>query len=184
MQEILALVLLSGCSLLYDPSNLPSGDDARGPDAPGLDAAIPADAPGDQPYGDADPTMLRATSVQPPLIYEGQGVDHSRPVVLTITGANFVPGNVTVTIAPTNSADTADLTLGSVEVAADGNSLAVPVTANIMPLIGGQTSVPLTITISELGASTTIRWSETALDELTSVAQLPPTQQRYARVAL
>jgi hypothetical protein len=176
MRVILALVLLSGCSLLYNPNNLPSG--------PGIDAKIYQDAPIDVPFADADPSMLRATSVQPPVIYEGQGVDHSRPAVLTVTGANFVPGRVTVTIAATSGNDTADLTLGSVVVAADGNSFAVPVTANIMPLIGGQTSVPLTITISELGATTTIRWSETALDELTAVSQLPPTQQRYSRVAL
>jgi hypothetical protein len=60
----------------------------------------------------------------------------------------------------------------------------VPVTANIMPLVGGGTSIPLTITITELGVTTTIAWSETALDELTSITQLPPTQDRYSQVAL
>jgi len=193
MQEIPALVLLlSGCSVLYNPSNLPAGTtgdggagseagqvvDARARDAPSAD-----DAPADAPFSVPDPTLLRATSVQPALIYEGQGVDHSRPAVLTITGANFIPGEVVVAIAATDGGATADLTLGAVVVAADGNSLAVPVTANIMSTVG-QASVPLTITITERGFTTTIGWTEGALDELTSVAQLPPTRQRYARVAL
>jgi hypothetical protein len=196
MREIPALViLLSGCSVLYNPNNLPVGapGDAAdasagtegGPvvDARELDATSAGDAAFDAPFGVPDPSKLRATSVQPSLIYEGQGVDHSRPAVLTITGANFVPGSVVVAIAATDSRATADVTLGAVVVAADGNSLAVPVTANIMPTVG-QASVPLTITISELGFTTTIGWTEGALDELTSVAQLPPTQQRYAQVAL
>jgi len=190
MREILALmILLSGCSLLYNPSNLPAGaagdarpgDDGALGDARVLDAPV-FDAPADAPFAVADPSLVRATSVQPALIYEGQGVDHSRPAVLTITGVNFVPGAV-VAIAATDSRATADLTLGAVVVAADGNSLALPVTANVMPLVG-QGSVPLTITISERGFTTTIAWSETALDELTSVAQLPPTQQRYSQVAI
>jgi hypothetical protein len=184
MAGILALVLLSGCSFFYNPDNLRTGD---GP-LPASDATsvsdAPADAPADAPFTIPDPRMVHAADLQPLVIYEGQGVDDSRPAVLTIRGANFVPGSVTVTIAPTNSQDTADLTLGSVLVAADGNSLAVPVTANIMPTVGGETSVPLTITISELSFTTTILWSEIALDELTAVSQLPPTQQRYSRVAL
>ena len=188
MRAIPALVLLlGGCSFLYNPSNLPADASAGGDggalvDARGLDAPSAEDAPADAPFAVADPSMLRATSVQPALIYEGQGVDHSRPAVLTITGANFVPG-VVVAITATDSPATADLALGAVVVAADGNSIAVPVTANIMPLVG-QTSIPLTITINERGFTTTIPWNEAALDELTSVAQLPPTQQRYSQVAL
>jgi hypothetical protein len=175
MQEFSVLVLLTGCSFLYNPNDLPN--------AGAIDAKVFTDVAPDLPFADADPTMLRASGVQPPLIYEGQGVDNSRPAVLTISGANFVPGAI-VAIAATNLGDTADLVLGAAVVAGDGNSIAVPVTANIMALVGGETAVPLTITISELGVSTTIAWSETALDELTAVTQLPPTQQRYSRVAL
>src|SRR5664279_2069794 len=98
MREILAVVVLSGCSLIYNPNTLKGGD--------GRDGAVAADdAPADSPFVDS--------IVQPLRIYEGQGVDNSRPAVLTIRGTGFVAGGVTVTIAPTSSPDTADLTLGA-----------------------------------------------------------------------
>jgi hypothetical protein len=175
MQQILMFLLLTSCSLIYDPSKIHAGD--------GGDAFSFADAPVDTPYVTADPSMVHATDLQPPVIYEGQGIDNSRPAVLTIRGVNFASG-ATVTIAPTNAGDTADLIVGTVAVAADANSLAVPITANIMTAIGAGIGVPLTITITEAGFTTTIAWTEVALDELTAVIQLPPTQQRYSRVAL
>ncbi|MEO8845298.1 MAG: hypothetical protein ABI591_25650 [Kofleriaceae bacterium] len=177
MQQILVLVLLASCSLIYDPSKIHAGD-GRGSDDGGF-----ADAPVDTPYVTADPSMVHASDLQPPVIYEGQGVDNSRPAVLTIRGVNFASG-ATVAIAPTHAGDIADLTLGMVVVAADANSLAVPITANIMTTLGAGVGVPLTITITEAGFTTTIAWTEVALDELTAVTQLPPTQQRYSRVAL
>src|SRR5450432_608586 len=175
MRQILLFLLLGSCSLIYNPSNIHAAD------AHADDAGF-ADAPIDSPYVMADPSLVHAHDLQPSVIYEGQGVDHSRPAILTIRGVNFAAG-ATVAITPTNVGDTADLTIGTVVVAADANSLAVPVTANIMAL-GAGIGVPLTITITESGFSTTIAWTEVALDELTAVTQLPPTQQRYSRVAL
>src|SRR5450755_3377640 len=139
MQRILMLVLLTSCSLIYDPSKIHAGDGG------GSDGAGFADAPVDTPYVAADPSMVHASDLQPPVIYEGQGVDNSRPAVLTIRGVNFASG-ATVTIAPTNTGDSADLTVGTVAVAADAHSLAVPITANIMTTLGAGIGVPLTIT--------------------------------------
>ena len=169
-------VLLTSCSLIYDPSKIHAGDGGSG------DGGF-ADAPVDTPYVTADPSMVHASDLMPAVIYEGQGVDNSRPAVLTIRGVNFAAGAL-VTIAPTNTGDTADFAVGATVVAADGHSLAVPITANIVTTLGGGATVPLTITVSEAGFSTTIAWTEVALDELTAVIQLPPTQQRYSRVAL
>lgn len=173
MREILALVMLSGCSLLYDPDQLPTfgGSDA------GTDSMGSSDGPPDAGFVDS--------IVEPLRIYEGQGIDNSRPAILTIQGTGFVAGAVTVTIAPTATGAMADLVLGSVNVAADGRSLAVPVVANIMPTVGNETAVPLTITIEQTGEpKITLAWTEVALDELTAITQLPPTQNRYSRVAL
>ncbi len=166
---VAVVCVLSGCSLIYNPSNLPS------PDAKDFQ-----DMHADSPLADADPSMLALSDLQPATIYEGQGVGNSRPAVLTIRGNNFVPG-ATVMITPTSGS--ADLTLGDVVVAADGNSLAVPVTANLMD--GSASTVPLMITVAEDGVSQNIGWSENTLVELKTASQLTTgVMARYSMVNL
>jgi hypothetical protein len=147
----LASSALAGCSLLYNPNNLPgvpseAGIDAR-PDAP-PDAEI---------ILDADPTMLVLDSIAPSSIDEGQGDGGSRPALIVIGGHQIIDNNTSVQI--TADSGTAMLTLGTPVIAKNGNWIAVPVTAHVDPALTKASTRSLTVTVTqtlppELGGGT------------------------------
>src|SRR3954468_22109620 len=91
----LALTLVSvsgtGCSLIYNPSNIPPGVSDAAPDAADIDA----------PLADANPAKLEIDSFFPTTINEGQGDLGSRPMMLVLIGHQMVAGaQVTLTSTP------------------------------------------------------------------------------------
>src|SRR5689334_23991009 len=89
MRLSLALAIasaLAGCSLIYNPNNLPAAHDAA------IDAEI------------IDPTMFEIDDVQPRAINEGQGEFGSPPALVVIHGKNIVDRNPVVSIAPASGA--------------------------------------------------------------------------------
>jgi hypothetical protein len=135
LANLLLLGSLGGCSLLYNPNNLPPIGDAN-------DAQI---------IHDADPTMLKLTSVTPQIIFEGEG-DGSRRAVLAIHGEQIVKDSTTVTLtAHAGSTQTPMLIVDNtqLDVSADGNMLSVPVTLPVDPALLGTQQIRLDVTVTQ-----------------------------------
>src|SRR6476646_8399601 len=102
-------VLLGGCSLIYNPNNIEKPP-ADASDANMIDTTQMIDARIDAPaLADANPAALTVLDASP-------GV---------ISGHHFIPG-ATVQISPAT-----DLTVGAPTVSANGDFIAVPITATI-----------------------------------------------------
>jgi len=168
-------LFVSGCSLIYNPSNIVKPDAAHDA-APDMKPG-PMDAP--EMITDANPAALTLTSVEPPAILEGQGSDGSRQAVLVIHGTNLVAG-ATIAITAKNTGDTpmvASMTGGEV-VGADHNFIAVPVSAAVNSSCDSNT-LPLTVTVTQSGAApVTIDWTLTCLPQINQSTDLTlPTGQ-------
>src|SRR5512140_507569 len=145
MRHVATLVVgiaLTGCSLIYNPSNLPP----------------PVDA---QPI-DANPSMLSLDGAGPQLLLEGQGTGGSRPAILAITGKNLTAA-ATVRVYATGS-ETPMITVNNNDsmitskVSAASDVLAVSVTLPIDPALPASATsamqdIPLTIEVSQPAAS-------------------------------
>jgi hypothetical protein len=182
MRQCLALlvagVLGTGCSLIYNPNNIekPPTDatDAPSIDASMIDARI--DAP---PLADANPAALTVEAIAPTVIYEGQGVDNSPPALIVIKGHHFIQG-ATVSISPATG-----LNVGSPVISANGDYIAVPVTAAISATDSG--TVALTVSVDEAGAPAPVTMtgvSVTYLPQLTGNTLALPLAERYSQVAI
>ncbi len=162
---------LAGCSLLYNPSDIPRPD----PDASVVDA----------PLADADPTMLQLVAVTSPELLEGQGDLGSMPAVLVVTGHHLTP-DATIAVAPTAANANVVLELGAKVVAIDGDWIAVPVTARVMPSVDESNgSIPLTVTVAQVGISATTSWSLKPLDDITEAVATslqPPYKAQYSHI--
>jgi hypothetical protein len=174
-------IALTGCSLIYNPNNLPT-----------IDA----------PPADADPTMLSVDGAGPAVLFEGQGVGGARPVILAITGKNFL-SSATVRIfatgmgtpAPTIMVNNTDPSI-TTKVSAASDVLAVSVMLPVdLNLPANKTAasqdIPLTIEVSQLlGTETITRSLEGAvtlrtLPELTAaVTDSGQLQPLYSQVEL
>jgi len=144
MRHVATLVVgiaLTGCSLIYNPGNLP----------PPIDA----------PPIDADPTMLTLDGAGPQILLEGQGTGGSRPAILAITGHNLTVA-ATVRVYATGS-ETPMITVNSNDpmitskVSAASDVLAVSVTLPIDPALpatatSAMQDIPLTIEVSQPAA--------------------------------
>ncbi len=128
-------IALTGCSLIYNPSNLPP----------------PIDAP-------PDPSMLRLDSAGPAMMYEGQGTGGSRTAILAITGKNFVAAAsvrlfATGSEAPQITVNNDDPMIAA-KVSAASDVLAVSVTLPVDPALpadamSAMQDIPLTIEVSQ-----------------------------------
>jgi hypothetical protein len=194
LQLVLAIAstVLAGCSLIYNPNNLPGP-----PGEAGIDAA--PDAPPDaEIILDADPTKLELVEIAPLTIDEGQGDGGSRPALVVIGGHQIIDSNTTVEI--TADTGTAQLTLGAPVIARNGNWIAIAVTAHVDPaLAAGQTrSLTVTVTQSLPGGGTAMaqlsnKLTLTGYDELDALGKLPLTSgkinspmlaEKYSKVDL
>ncbi|HEY0990272.1 MAG TPA: hypothetical protein VGD80_24640, partial [Kofleriaceae bacterium] len=137
----IAATALAGCSLIYNPSNLPGA-----PNEAGIDA--PPDAPPDaEIILDADPSKLELLEIAPSAIDEGQGDGGSRPALLVIGGHQIIDSSTTVEI--TAASGTAQLTLGTPVIAKNGNWIAITVTAHVDPTLGAGATRALTVTVTQ-----------------------------------
>ena len=169
---------LAGCSLIYNPSNLPDQRGDGGPDTP------PIDAPIDSPIADANAALLRLDAVKSPDLLEGAGQSGSSPQVLVVYGMHILK-TATITITPANPAAT--IQVSNVSLADDGNSFAALVRAGYMDSVNEAAGkIDLTITVTQPGADPkTIPWKLQPLDELTTTganAPVPGSTKIYSRV--
>jgi hypothetical protein len=171
--------VLMGCSLLYNPNNLPPLP---------IDAAV--DATG------VLPDLLAITAVGPLVLLEGQGTGGSRPAILAIEGNN-IASDATVTLVPVDAQGAAPV----IEVdnahavhALGGTVLAVPVTLPVDPNRGKPNAIDvmLTVQVTQMGASGTpvvvplagkltlrnLPELDTAITEVTALAS------RYSQVSV
>jgi hypothetical protein len=141
MRRPLALAIaasaFAGCSLIYNPNNLPSPPGEAGIDAPS-DAEV---------ILDADPTMLALDGVAPAAIYEGQGDLGSAPQLLVIHGSQIIDNSTVVELIPVGRA--LQLTLGQPVIAKNGHWIAVEVTARVDPGLGKGDMVALDVKVTQ-----------------------------------
>jgi hypothetical protein len=141
MRQLPALAIgasaLAGCSLLYNPNNLPSAPAEAGIDAPS-DAEV---------ILDADPRMLEIDDVAPSTIYEGQGDAGSAPVLIVIRGRHIIDNNTVVEITPTSGAP--HLAFGAAVIARSGNWIAIPVTAHVDAALKKTDRILLDVKVTE-----------------------------------
>jgi len=124
----LAMLSAGGCSIIYNPDNIPSKQDAFV-------------AP------DANPSNLMLSDVGPTEILEGQGDGGSRAAVLVIHGENLVAGAQVDIMAATTVHVDVDNT--KVQVSAGGLFLAVPITAHVDDGLADGMMVPLTVKVTQ-----------------------------------
>lgn len=138
LASILVAGALGGCSLIYNPGNLPSTSDA-----------VDAKADGRPPILDADATALALTHVTPNVLLEGQGVGGSRQAILVVHGMQIVEGaEVAVNIhGGGNAMVTVDNTMA--QVSDDGYMVAVPVTVKVDPALMDGMNVRLDVTVTQ-----------------------------------
>jgi hypothetical protein len=144
LARLAPVVLLGGCSLIYDPSSIKALADAP----PMPDAFQSADARVDTPIPrDADPTMLAIDSVTPGSINEGAGDGNSRAALIVIHGKNMDQAATVQVTGATN------VSVVSHQVSPDGNWMAVLLKATVDTTSQTDTGTQaLTIAVSEPGA--------------------------------
>ncbi|MFT3696003.1 MAG: hypothetical protein QM831_22895 [Kofleriaceae bacterium] len=135
-----AIVIAGGCSIIYNPGNIPDRKDD----------AIPVDA-----AADADPSMLVLISSDTTTVNEAEG-SGCRPNVLVLRGHNFVNSNTVVTLSP--HAGQPDLGSGTpvvtldasqLAIAGDGDTIAIPIRVDQSDAFKGSNSVRYDITVSQ-----------------------------------
>lgn len=133
----LTMTALAGCTLVYNPSNLPD----QKKDAGVADAEVPIDA---------DPTMLTLERVVPSVIFEGTGTGGSRRVIVTIHATNLIPDATVEIVAAGAGAPklTVDNSLMD-RVAENGRMIAVPVTLMVDPALAQDAQIPLKVRVTQ-----------------------------------
>ena len=126
---------LAGCSLLYNPSNLPPQADA----APDAELLV-----------DADPSMLDITGLNPAVLVEGAGANGSRAAVLVIDGSHMVAEGAMVMITPAAGEPKAPMVMvdnSKIVVEGNGKRLAVPVTLPVDAGLVVGDMIPMDVTV-------------------------------------
>ena len=183
VKAVLGALVCSGCSLLYNPSNI----------SPVVDASPDAEI-----ILDADPTQLRLEKVSPTVFYEGRGSDGGRPALLVVHGEQIVPGAV-ISISVHGGGTVPIASVGPTEVAANGRMAAAPVVIAVDPTLATGQTIRIDVTVTQPGPSTPIAatidsaspsedipvLSITGLDELEGQdVSLPTGVHEYSRVAI
>lgn len=160
-------MLVAGCSIIYNPDNLPAFSDA-------VDAYIPIDAP-----FDSNPDLLEITSVTPSSVDEGMGSGGSRPVVFTLNGMAII-GDAQVSVELMGSTEPAELE--GFDATPDGTKGGVIVRIPVMTDLGAMDPPrTLRITITQGTVTKMADVTVNGLDELTlmtspvATAASPPT---------
>ena len=164
---VVVAVVLSGCSFVYNPTNIGAGVDADS-------------------IADVDPTMLTLTDVYPAHVYEGAGTGNSRPSLLVIYG-HQIAADATVTITPV-SPDPATVTITSTTIARDHNFIALTVRVEDDLLDNDSTNVPLSIAVSQSAGAYHAELASSVmlmhLNQLKSAPTANPPKQLYSTIAI
>jgi len=172
----LAASAFAGCSLIYNPNNLP--------DPRMIDAALV----------DTNPCALELDGVAPKFIEEGRGDLGSAPALLVIHGNNIVNANLRIEV--TGAAVHIEPITDAV-ASADHTYAAFSVTARVDSALGknGPVDIPLEITVTQdtpqdgscmAAASKTLsnKLVFRALPELTGATTIAALEARYSKVDL
>lgn len=162
---------LAGCSLIYNPNNLP--------DPRIIDAAIV----------DSNACALRIDGIAPQFIDEGQGDANSPPALLVLHGNNFVNANLKVELKAPDGVTVHLEPVTDALASADTTYLAFTVAAHVdLDLV---TSVPLDVTVTQdctggAPASKTLSGmlALNGLPELTAKTAIMTLEAKYSRVDL
>ena len=197
---------LAGCSLLYNPSNLPNPPDKAGAGGDGDGGVTDAEAiDGPAPPVDADDSMLALSDITPSTLDEGQGDLGSLPQVFVIRGHNIVNTNLQVVLTRSDAGDLAELKLEPVTDAMAASShdyLAFTLTSHVVAAIA--TDVPLDVRVTQdvsaqfgggtatqvLPAAITLHGlpellaTSPGVNKTTKVISLPLPQAKYSQVDL
>jgi hypothetical protein len=183
VKAVLGAFVCSGCSLLYNPSNI----------SPAVDASPDAEV-----ILDADPTQLTLEKVSPAVFFEGRGSDGGRPALLVVHGEHIVPGAV-ISISAHGGGTVPTASVGTTEVAANGRMAAAPVVLAVDPTLAAGQTIRIDVTVTQPGPSAPIAatlasaspsedvpvLSITGLDELEGQdVALPSGVHEYSRVAI
>lgn len=168
---------LAGCSLIYNPNNLP--------DPRIIDAHVV----------DADPCALEVNSIVPRVIDEGQGDNGSAPALLVVHGNNFSNTNLKVELKPQDGTTVVQLDpVTDALVSGDTTYLAFTVKARVDGVLGkaGAVDIPLDIVVTQdapqngscMGATTKTLSNKLVLKALPELTSGPTTSQLYSMITL
>ncbi len=139
------LSALGGCSLIYNPNNIPEGR---------VDGAV--DAPPDaEIVVDADPSMLMLSSVSPDVLTEGAGDGGSRYAVLVVNGMHLTETGLTVALVPVaGTLKTPRILLQTqmMQIDANGRRLAIPLALPVDPDLAAGETIVFDVTVSQTAA--------------------------------
>jgi hypothetical protein len=120
--------VLAGCSLIYNPNNLP--------DPRMIDAAIP----------DVNPAMPVVLDFAPDRIDEGQGEGGSLPALLVLHGQNLVNAHTKLVLTPPSGTTVNVETVGEVSVSSGADYIAFQVVAHVDGNLDGPVMLEVAVT--------------------------------------
>jgi hypothetical protein len=143
--------VLAGCSIIYNPDNLPDPTDA-------MEIDVPIDAP-----FDSNPDLLELTGVSPTSIDEGVGASGGRPAVIVLEGTAIV-GAAQVSVDLMGSAEPA--VIEGFDAVPDGTRGGVIVRIPVMDDLDAGMTRTLRITVTQGTVTKTQDVTVNGLDEL------------------
>jgi hypothetical protein len=167
---------IAGCSLIYNPNNLP--------DPRSIDAAIV----------DSNPCALVIDDIAPNLVLEGSGDGHSPPAVLVVHGNNIANANLRVALTAKDGSAVQLHPITDARASGDTTYLAFTVVAPVDTVLGksGPASIPLDVTVTQdappggscMGAATQTLSGKLTYRALPELTALPVTSDLYSSIAL
>jgi hypothetical protein len=160
-----ALVLVTGCSFVYNPGNLDNSIDSNTADV--------------EIVADVDPTMLKLTDTWPTQVYEGAGTGGARPALVVIYGHQIAEDAV-VTITPPS------VKIVSTTIAGDHNFIALALEADDDGVDNDGTSEPLVIGVTQRSGmySDVLDGSKLVLVHLNALTTAAVTRPLYSQVMI
>ncbi len=176
----LPLALLTGCSILYNPDNLPRIDAAEPP----VDAAT-----------DSDPSRLTVTGfdvgTSAATIAEGSGAANGRPTIVLLAGTSIVGGAAGAVVtagfldAPAGGAGP---TVVGFDAYSDGTGGAVAVRIPVLPDLAAGQARMMRITLTQGAATGSVDIPIDGLAELrltaAAAATVDATPERYSQIEI
>lgn len=167
---------VAGCSLIYNPNNLP--------DPRSIDAALV----------DSNPCALMLDSVAPSVILEGSGDGNSAPAVVVIHGNNIANANLRVALAAKDGTAVTLHPVSDARASGDTTYLAFTVVAPVDMDLGtsGPAKIPLDISVAQdappsggcMGAATQTLSGKLNYQALPELTATPVTADLYSRITL
>ncbi len=167
---------VAGCSLIYNPNNLP--------DPRMIDAAVV----------DSNPCALVLDDIAPNVLLEGSGDGNSAPAVLVVHGNNIANANLRVALAAKDGTAVQLQPISHASASGDTTYLAFTVVAPVDMALGtsGPADIALDVTVSQdappggscMGAATQTLSGKLTYRALPELTATPVTPDLYSRITL